>query len=125
MPKVTGLQLDILRVLWAQPGATVQEVKVALRKRRTLAPTTVATHLKRLVVKELVGFEKDGRTYRYSARVDESDVVREAVDEVASEVFRGDLTAFAAELLSRRDVDADSLAEIRALIEAKERELGR
>ena len=120
---ITGLQLDVLRSLWRAGRASVGEVQQALAERRSLAPTTVATLLRRLEKRGLVTHVRDGRQYIYSASVSEEEVVSKTVDDVATQVFDGDVAAFAAQLLSRKDVAKGDLARIRALIEAREREL--
>ena len=120
---VTGLQLEVLRVLWRASSATVNEVHAALSASRDLAPTTVATLLKRLEKRGLVSHEKDGRQFRYRAVVQEEQVARRAVDEVAETVFSGDVTAFAAQLLQRKDVNEDDLKAIRDMLRQREREL--
>lgn len=120
---VTGLQLDVLRCLWGAGRATVTDVVRALAPRRELAPTTVATLLKRLEKRGLVSHVREGRQFVYSPSVTEDEVVERAVDDVAEQVFQGDLTAFAARLLSREDVARGDLERIRALIEAREKEL--
>lgn len=120
---ITGLQLDVLRSLWRAGRATVAEVARALEPRRKLAPTTVATLLKRLEKRGLVTYEREGRSFVYSACVTEDEVAARAVDEVAEQVFQGDLSAFAARLLSRDDLAKGDLDRIRALIEQREREL--
>ena len=116
-------ELRILRVLWARAEATVADVQAALAKRRRLAPTTVATLLKRLDGRGLVTHRREGRALVYRAAVTEADVSQRAVDDALDQVFEGDVAAFAAQLLRRRDVERGDLERIRALIEAREREL--
>ena len=120
---VTGLQLDVLRALWAAGRASASQVHETLSKHRQLAPTTVATLLKRLEKRELVTHDREGRQHMFRALVTEESVVTQTLDQVTDEVFSGDVTAFAAQLLARKDVKADDLAKIRTLLESREREL--
>ncbi|MDF1839310.1 MAG: BlaI/MecI/CopY family transcriptional regulator [Planctomycetota bacterium] len=120
---VTGLQLDVLRALWAAGTASASQVHETLSERRQLAPTTVATLLKRLEKRGLVTHEREGRQHMFRALVTEESVVTQTLDQVTDEVFSGDVAAFAAKLLTRKDVKADDLAKIRGLLEAREREL--
>ncbi len=120
---VTGLQLDVLRALWSAGNASVVQVHEALSERRELAPTTVATLLKRLEKRGLVTHEREGRQHLFRALVTEEAVLSQAVDQVTDEVFSGDVTAFAAQLLSRKDVSNDDLAKIRALLDTRQSEL--
>ena len=119
---ITGLQLEILRVLWRKKNASVTEVRQALAQRK-LAPTTVGTLLKRLEARQLIAHSKDGRQFRYHALVTEQEVAERSVAEVHEVVFQGDLSAFAAQLLARHDVNAEDLARIKKMIAAREREL--
>ena len=64
-PRLPQLELECLRVLWKQPGASVAEVRAALQ--RPLAYTTVMTVLERLSAKGVVQRRKQGRAYAYSA----------------------------------------------------------
>ncbi len=120
---VTGLQLDVLRALWSAGNASVVQVHEALSERRELAPTTVATLLKRLEKRGLVTHEREGRQHLFRALVTEEAVLSQAVDQVTDEVFSGDVTAFAAQLLSRKDVSNDDLTKIRALLDTRQSEL--
>lgn len=122
-PQVTPLQLDVLRALWQLGEATSSAVQGALAAHRTLAPTTVATLLRRLEARGLVSHTEEGRTHVYRATVDEASLAREQLVEVTERVFQGDLPSLVAQLLSTHEVAPGDLARIRALIEAREREL--
>ncbi len=123
-PAVTDLQLDVLRALWRAGEATVVEVRRALRGRRRLAPTTVGTLLRRLEKRGLVAHRKEGRCLVYRALIDEDSIARSTIDQALKGVFEGDLTAFAAHLLRRDELDANALVRIRRMIEDREAELG-
>lgn len=123
---LTELQLSLLRVLWERGEATVIEVQEALAPERRLAQTTVATLLSRLEKKGLLDHRTEGRQFVYRAVVSEQEVRRAMVDEfsgLADELFRGDVAALVSHLLTAQEVAPDDLARVKALIEAREREL--
>jgi BlaI family penicillinase repressor len=123
---LTELQLDILKALWKREEATVADVQNALRPRRKLALTTVATHLMRLERRGIIAHRTEGRQYVFRALVDESKVRRSVaseISELAGRLFAGDVTELVSHLLSDRDVDADDLKRMRALITKREAEL--
>jgi predicted transcriptional regulator len=119
---LTDLQLDVMRVLWRRGEANATTVWEALRARRRLATTTVATLLKRLEKKGVVTHRVEGRTHIYRARLAEEDMRRGLLGRVSA-AFSGDVAALLAQLLDEHDVNAEDLARVRALIAAKEREL--
>jgi BlaI family transcriptional regulator, penicillinase repressor len=123
---LTALQLDILKALWKREEATVADVQSALRPRRKLALTTVATHLTRLERRGIIGHRTSGRQYVFRALVDESKVRRSVaseISELAERLFAGDVTGLVSHLLSDRDVDAEDLKRMRAMITKREAEL--
>lgn len=122
-PELTELQIAILRILWEHGESTVQEIQAALADERGLALTTVATLLTRLVKRGVVARREDGRVHRYSARVSEPDVRRSMVGGLAARLFGGDVTEMVSHLLGGRNVSADDLERIKALVEQREREL--
>ena len=123
MEQISEVQLAFMRALWAQPGSSVTEVKGFLTTQgRELAPTTVATQLGRLEKKGLVTHEVRGRQYIYRARVSERQVQDSVLTRVTEGLFGGDVTALVHQLLDHDEVSAADLAEVKRLIEAKERQ---
>lgn len=122
-PQLTELQLAILRVLWQRGELPVTQVHAALVPERELAPTTVATLLKRLERRGVVSHRKLGRQFLYSATISEEQATHSMLNEVAERLFDGDLPAMLAQLLTARDVRPGDLERIRALLEEKQREL--
>ena len=122
-PRLTALQLEVLKALWQRPEATVVEIQHAVSATRPLAQTTIATLLSRLEKRGLVAYRIDGRQYVYRAVLQERDARRHAVAEVTKGLFAGDVTAMVSQLLSAHELRPGDLARVRALIDAKEQEL--
>lgn len=125
---LTGLQIEILKVLWERGEATVAEVREALRPERELAHTTVSTLLSRMEKKGVVTHRVEGRQYVYVPAVEVSRVQRSVLGElteVADRLFAGDIADLVSHLLAESDVDAEDLARVREMIERKEAELRR
>ena len=122
-PRLTAHQLAILKVLWARGEATVPEVQHAISEDSPPALTTVATQLSRLARRGIVGYRVQGRQYVYRALLTESAARADALGELTERHFEGDIATLVSQLLSSRDVRRGDLARVKALIEAKEREL--
>ena len=122
-PRLTALQLDVLKVLWGRPEATVVEIQQAISDTRPLAQTTIATLLSRLEKRGLIAYRTEGRQYVYRAVLQERDARRHAVAEVSKGLFAGDITAMVSQLLSAHELRPGDLARVRELIDEKEQEL--
>lgn len=123
MPKTTlgDLQHAIMRVLWARGEATSTEVHAALRVERGLAPTTIATMLRKMEDKGVVAHRSEGRQFVYRAAVSEGEVRRSMVGEVVDRLFAGNPAALVSYLVAEEGLDPEELARLRAALDGKER----
>jgi len=123
--QLSEVQLAVLRVLWRKGNCAAQGVTDELAEERGLAPTTVATLLKRLEKRGLVTHEKEGRQHVYRALVSEEEARQSMLSEVTDRLFEGNVSELMSHLLERRDMRPGDLRRIKELIAAKERELGK
>lgn len=120
--RLGDLQLAIMRVLWERGEASAAEVCAALHRARKLAPTTIATMLKKMEVKGLVSHRSEGRRFIYEPTVTEAEVTRSMVSDLTSRLFAGDATALVSHLISTHEIGADDLAEIKQIIRKAEKD---
>jgi predicted transcriptional regulator len=118
--KLGDLQLTILRRLWERKEASASDVHGDLLADRGLAPTTIATMLKKMEAKGVVRHRVDGRRYLYRATVSEQEVTRNMVSEITDRLFEGDPVALVSHLLEEHEVDRREIEELKALIERHE-----
>jgi BlaI family transcriptional regulator, penicillinase repressor len=126
MPKtkrIGDLQLAIMRVLWDLGEATVTDVHQALLDDRGLAPTTIATMLKKMEDKGVVVHRAEGRKFIYRPTMTEDHVTRSMVAELTERLFGGDPMALVTHLISRHQMAPGELSELERMIaEAKKKE---
>jgi predicted transcriptional regulator len=113
-----------MHVLWTRKEASSSQVHAALFEEHGLAPTTIATMLKKMEDKGVIRHRAEGRQFIYQPAVNEEDVRQTMVRELVGNVFRGDHAALVNHLLTEGDFDPDELAVLRARIEGARREQG-
>jgi BlaI family penicillinase repressor len=119
---LSDIQLGFMQALWELGEGSVSDVQAYLeRTGRKPAPTTVATVLRRLEAKGWVAHRDGGRGFIYRAAVTREEVTGSLVDRLTGAFFGGDVPALVSHLLDSRAVSKRELAEIKRLIEAKER----
>ena len=69
--KISAAELDVMSVLWKQPGLAATDVHDALGTEKDWTSRTVKTLLARLVEKGALRTEEDGRRYLYFPLVEE------------------------------------------------------
>ena len=110
------LQLAIMRVLWSAGEATVNDVHRALSASHGLAPTTIATMLKKMEKKGVLTHRTEGRRFVYRPTVSERAVTRTMVTELTNRLFNGNRLALVSHLLREHEVEPDELAALQQQI---------
>ena len=122
--KLSELQLALVQALWELGEGSVAQVQEVLEKQgRKLAPTTVATVLRRLEAQGWVSHREHGRSFIYKASVSHRRAAGRMLTNLTQSLFGGDLPAMVSHLLESHKVDRREIEEIRRLIAEKERRL--
>ncbi len=122
--RLGDLQFAIMKILWERGQGTVNHVHQALLTERGLAPTTIATMLKKMEEKGVVTHDVAGRQFIYRPVVQEEDVTRTMVGELVDRLYGGDALAMVSHLLTERDFDESELAQLKDMIKRKGGEEG-
>jgi predicted transcriptional regulator len=110
------LQHAIMRVLWERDEATVAEVHEALYGDRGLAPTTIATMLRKMEDKGIVAHRVEARHFVYRPTVTEDEVRSSMVGELLDRLFAGDPAALVSHLVADREIDVVEIERLRELL---------
>ena len=122
--RLGDLQLRIMKVLWERRAATVAEVLDALDDSdASLAYTTIATMLRKMEARDLVSHRAEGRSFIYSAKVEEGDVSRSMANHLVDRLFAGSLFEAVSHLLTTREVSKDELKQLEKLISERKKKL--
>lgn len=113
----TERESDIMAVLWERGPSTVAEVRAHLTD--DLAYNTVLTMLRILEEKGYAGHEEEGRAFRYHALVAREAAAESAVRGLVRRLFGGSPSLLLTQLVRQRDVPAEELKRLRALIDAR------
>jgi BlaI family penicillinase repressor len=115
-PPLTPLELEIMTVLWETGPANVQTVQAQL-KGRDLAYTTVQTMLNVLHRKGRVKRQLKERAYLYRPVLSREKAVTQAVGQILDRFFGGSADSLVLNLLERRQLTPEKLAQIQQLLE--------
>jgi len=105
-----------MNVLWDLSEATVGDVVERIEGPSRPAYNTVLTLLRILEQKGYVRHEKHGRAFKYAPIVDRVQARRGALTQLLSRFFNGSREQLVMDLLGHGDVDAEELAQVKALL---------
>jgi predicted transcriptional regulator len=117
----TDAELELLQILWQVGPCSLGQVCRAFRLRRPIATTTVATMLKVMLDKGLVGRTGGSRGYQWQAKTTRQHAAKGIVRKLIDLVFDGSAQRLVAHLLEDGELSAKERKELRRLIDASEK----
>ena len=118
----TELELEILQVLWRKQPLSGREIRDELAPVRDVTYTSVMTILGIMEEKSYVRRKKTGARFEYSARVTQESTSRRMLNDLVERLFEGSSVTAMVNLLETSDVDPAELAQLRKLIQQREKE---
>ena len=119
----TGLEHQILRILWDESPLPVREIRQRLADRgRDLAHASVITTLNIMVRKKYLRRNKQKNAFLFRPRVTREQVAEQMLGDLVDRVFDGSAASVVLSLFNCSEIDADELKELRRLIQQKTRE---
>ena len=115
--KISGSELEIMRVLWqSEEALPVSEIRRKLKEKTSWEDTTIKTLVNRLVKKGAV-LQESKKVYYYRPAVSEAEYTRQATDELIEKVYSGNARNLVAALISADTLSDEDLSELRAMFE--------
>jgi BlaI family transcriptional regulator, penicillinase repressor len=114
---LTAQELEIMKIIWELPSATVRDVYEALLKRRRIAYTTVMTMMNILEEKGYLKKRAHDRAYVYQATRPKAQVLKAMVQDFVERVFNGAPDALLVQLVKDKKLSEKELREMLRTIE--------
>jgi BlaI family penicillinase repressor len=117
---LTGLELQVMNLLWDRERAFVKELVDEWPHDPKLAYNTVSTVVRILEEKGFVAHEAFGRSHRYFPSVQREEYQKNLMRNVLQNVFAGNVTTMVSTLVDDEAISRDELDAIRKLIDEAE-----
>lgn len=114
--RITEAELAVMEALWAQAPLGATDVADAVGKARGWSLATVKTLLSRLVAKQAVATEPDGKRFLYTPRIARSDYLGTESRRLVDRLFGGRAGPLFAHLAETEALSAQDIADIEALL---------
>jgi len=114
--KISDSEKYIMDVLWQSSPQTAKSIIENLDPTLEWQDKTVKTLINRLLKKEVIGFEKQGREYLYFPQMSESEFVEEASDSFVERVFKGNVKSLIAAFAKPEKLSTEDIKELKKLV---------
>jgi predicted transcriptional regulator len=119
--KLTDSEKGLMEILWEKKTIFMKDILDAYPEPKP-APTTIATLLKRMQNKELVGYKLYGNSREYYPKVEKGEYFKEEMTSMIDRFFNSSVTQFASFFTSNAKLSQKQLKELRDIIDEQMKE---
>jgi BlaI family penicillinase repressor len=114
--KISEAELVVMEALWEQSPLTANDVADRVTNARDWSAQTVKTLLSRLMAKDVIAADQDGRRFLYRPMVAREDYVASESGRLVNRLFGGRVSPLVAQLASQDQLTDDDIAELEAIL---------
>ena len=114
--KISEAELVVIEALWEASPQTANDVADRVMATRDWSLQTVKTLLSRLMAKDVIAADQDGRRFLYRPVIARDDYVASETGRMVSRLFGGRVSPLVAQLASQDQLSADDIAELEEIL---------
>ncbi|PQA93692.1 penicillinase repressor [Chryseobacterium shigense] len=119
--KLTGSEKNLMEILWEKKRIFMKDILDSYPDPKPAA-TTIATLLKRMQNKDLVGYTQYGNSREYYPKVEKEEYFNEEMTSMIDRFFNSSVTQFASFFTSNAQFSQKQLKELRDIIDQQIKE---
>lgn len=123
LPQISEAEFEVMKIVWKYAPVSTNEVTAKLLKTTSWSPKTIQTLLKRLVTKNVLTYEKQGRVFVYTPLVRENEYISHQSSTFLKRYYNGSVAAMLSSFLEDDKLSAADIDSLRALL-SKNRDSG-
>ena len=116
--KLTVAEKDLMEIIWQKKAAFMKDIMQEYPEPKP-ATTTIATLLKRMQNKDLIGYKTYGNSREYFPKVSKEVYFKEEMTSMIDKFFNSSASQFASFFTSNTKMSQTELKELRDLIDQK------
>lgn len=116
--KLTVAEKDLMEIIWQKKAAFMKDIMEEYPEPKP-ANTTIATLLKRMQNKDLIGYKTYGNSREYFPKVSKEVYFKEEMTSMIDKFFNSSASQFASFFTSNTKMSQTELKELRDLIDQK------
>lgn len=114
--QLTSAEEEIMKYLWKLEKAFMKDIVEAFPEPKP-AYTTIATVLKRMSDKGIVGFKQYGKVREYYPKIRKKDYFSKQINAIVKNFFNDSTTQFASFFTNESNLNVSELEELKAMID--------
>ncbi len=117
--RISDAEWEVMWLVWEKPPGTASEITDRLVEKKGWGVRTIRTLIERLVKKQMLRTEVDGKRYLYWPRVTKEECVQKESRSFQERVFGGEPAAMMIHLVKQTEFSPEEIQELQRILSEK------
>lgn len=114
--KISDAEWEIMKIIWKKPNCTAMYIIEQLKDSKEWKPKTIKTLIRRLVDKNIIGYEQYGREYKYYSLVNEEECRKTESVSFLQKVYSGSLKAMVLNFIEEDNLSKEDIQDLKSIL---------
>ncbi|RGY98235.1 BlaI/MecI/CopY family transcriptional regulator [Clostridium sp. AM58-1XD] len=119
LPQISEAEFEVMKIVWKLAPISTNEVTDILTRSTEWSPKTIQTLLKRLVNKNALTYEKQGRLFIYTPLVKEDEYLIQKSCSFLKRYYDGNITSMLSSFIENDQLSDTDINTLRSLLSKK------
>ena len=119
LPQISEAEFEVMKIVWKHAPISTNDITDRLLRTTSWSPKTIQTLIKRLVTKEALTYEKQGRVFVYTPLVKENEYIDQKSTSFLKRYYDGDITAMLSSYIENDRLSETDIDHLRSLLSRK------
>jgi BlaI family transcriptional regulator, penicillinase repressor len=118
--KISDSEWEIMKIIWKNPNCTALDIIEQLKDTQKWKPKTIKTLIRRLIDKNIIGFEQFGREYKYYSLVNEDECRKTESVSFLQRVYSGSLKSMLLNFMEEENLSKEDIEDLKSILNERE-----
>ena len=119
LPKISDAEWKVMKVLWSKSPIPSNDVIQTLENHTDWSPKTIRTLINRLVQKEAIGVNTEGKVYTYFPIVQEDELIKVENQSFLKRIYGGALQPMLVNFLKEEKLSNEEIEELKRILDER------
>lgn len=116
LPKISDAEWEVMKIIWSNERITSSNIIENLKDKEEWKPSTIKSLINRLLNKNAISFNKNGKEYEYYPLVSEAECVKEESNSFLNKVFNGSVNSMILNFVKSQKLSEEDIEELRNIL---------
>lgn len=120
MPKISDAEYEIMKIIWKTHPIKSQDIINRVDPVNGWSEKTIKTMISRLLKKEAIGYEKEGKSYLYYPLIREGDYKKRESRSFLQKFYSGSVNAMLSHFIRDEKLSKDEIDDLKRLLDERD-----